>query len=178
MWSIAMIRRHWRNGCRNPRINHRSKSYVLLETGAIEKRRNSSTTTTLFSSIPERSAGIAAAPAFTVVYVASPQGTRVASVKGMYPRPLDDWRRPEKIDRSPTTELVGPGAIEPPTSCMPCKRSPSQAMASHGGAGTLPERARFIKKMNELRAPNDLCSAQTRQHLKFTQNCQCGVDGR
>ena len=43
--------------------------------------------------------------------------TPVTSVKGMCPRPLDDG------DMS--KNLVEPGGIEPPTSCMPCKRSPS-----------------------------------------------------
>src|ERR1700674_2678651 len=50
--------------------------------------------------------------------------TPVLTVKGWCPRPLDDGDAslPE-ID--PEQNLVEPGGIEPPTSCMPCKRSPS-----------------------------------------------------
>src|ERR1019366_8559076 len=51
--------------------------------------------------------------------------TPVASVKGMCPRPLDDGEAGLEIDRTETLKLVEPGGIEPPTSCMPCKRSPS-----------------------------------------------------
>ena len=45
-----------------------------------------------------------------------PKGIRtpVAAVKGQCPRPLDDGDL-----------LLELGGIEPPTSCMPCKRSPS-----------------------------------------------------
>jgi hypothetical protein len=50
--------------------------------------------------------------------------TPVLTVKGWCPRPLDDGdnRRKQSITLS---NLVEPGGIEPPTSCMPCKRSPS-----------------------------------------------------
>jgi hypothetical protein len=44
--------------------------------------------------------------------------------------------------------------------------------------GTLPERRQFVKKMNELRAPNDQSFGQSRLRLRFTQNCQGGIDGR
>ena len=49
-----------------------------------------------------------------------PKGIRtpVTAVKGRCPRPLDDG------DVLIET-VVEPGGIEPPTSCMPCKRSPS-----------------------------------------------------
>ena len=51
-----------------------------------------------------------------------PKGIRtpVAAVKGRCPRPLDDGDYAEIVGK-----LVEPGGIEPPTSCMPCKRSPS-----------------------------------------------------
>jgi hypothetical protein len=51
--------------------------------------------------------------------------TPVLTVKGWCPRPLDDGDAGLKIDHSSTSRLVEPGGIEPPTSCMPCKRSPS-----------------------------------------------------
>ena len=49
-----------------------------------------------------------------------PKGIRtpVTAVKGRCPRPLDDGDATNQI-------LVELGGIEPPTSCMPCKRSPS-----------------------------------------------------
>lgn len=49
-----------------------------------------------------------------------PKGIRtpVTAVKGQCPRPLDDG---DVIERH-VVELTG---IEPVTSCMPCKRSPS-----------------------------------------------------
>jgi hypothetical protein len=48
-----------------------------------------------------------------------PKGSRtpVAAVKGRCPRPLDDGDK--------YSDVVELGGIEPPTSCMPCKRSPS-----------------------------------------------------
>jgi hypothetical protein len=62
-------------------------------------------------------------PAFKI---GVPTGIRtpVLTVKGWCPRPLDDGdnRRKQSIGLS---NLVEPGGIEPPTSCMPCKRSPS-----------------------------------------------------
>ena len=57
--------------------------------------------------------------------------TPVASVKGKCPRPLDDGdvvtkrcfsRAAQNVRGAVLVELVG---IEPTTSCMPCKRSPS-----------------------------------------------------
>ena len=50
-----------------------------------------------------------------------PKGIRtpVAAVKGQCPRPLDDG------DKDVYLRFVELGGIEPPTSCMPCKRSPS-----------------------------------------------------
>jgi hypothetical protein len=49
--------------------------------------------------------------------------TPVLTVKGWCPRPLDDGDAGQQSIGS--TNLVEPGGIEPPTSCMPCKRSPS-----------------------------------------------------
>jgi hypothetical protein len=46
--------------------------------------------------------------------------TPVTAVKGRCPRPLDDG----DCERT-ARDLVELGGIEPPTSCMPCKRSPS-----------------------------------------------------
>ena len=56
----------------------------------------------------------------TIGFYGVPKGilTPVAAVKGQCPRPLDDGD-------AETPKLVEPGGIEPPTSCMPCKRSPS-----------------------------------------------------
>ena len=50
-----------------------------------------------------------------------PKGIRtpVTAVKGQCPRPLDDG------DADDPKRMVELGGIEPPTSCMPCKRSPS-----------------------------------------------------
>src|ERR1700736_6449918 len=48
----------------------------------------------------------------------------------------------------------------------------------HRRRGTLPDGDQFVKKMNELRAPNRLCAVQSSQRLDFTQNSQGGVDGR
>jgi hypothetical protein len=45
--------------------------------------------------------------------------TRVATLKGLCPRPLDDG------DAGSDTKMVELVGIEPTTSCMPCKRSPS-----------------------------------------------------
>src|ERR1700722_483072 len=44
--------------------------------------------------------------------------------------------------------------------------------------GTLPERGHFVKKMNDLRAPERLRPRQPGQRLGFAQNGQSGVDGR
>jgi hypothetical protein len=49
--------------------------------------------------------------------------TPVLTVKGWCPRPLDDGDN--RRNQSLSANLVEPGGIEPPTSCMPCKRSPS-----------------------------------------------------
>jgi hypothetical protein len=51
-----------------------------------------------------------------------PMGIRtpVTAVKGRCPRPLDDGDA-----LASRRDLVELGGIEPPTSCMPCKRSPS-----------------------------------------------------
>ena len=51
-----------------------------------------------------------------------PKGIRtpVTAVKGRCPRPLDDGDAKRQGGR-----MVELGGIEPPTSCMPCKRSPS-----------------------------------------------------
>ena len=51
-----------------------------------------------------------------------PKGIRtpVAAVKGQCPRPLDDGDT-----HFLNYLLVELGGLEPPTSCMPCKRSPS-----------------------------------------------------
>ena len=44
---------------------------------------------------------------------------------------------------------------------------------------TLPEAAQFVKKMNGLReTPDAECGAQSRQSLRFAQNCQRLVDWR
>jgi hypothetical protein len=52
--------------------------------------------------------------------------TPVLTVKGWCPRPLDDGDAGRKsMYKYPKSNLVEPGGIEPPTSCMPCKRSPS-----------------------------------------------------
>ena len=47
--------------------------------------------------------------------------TPVAAVKGRCPGPLDDG----DLKTASKWNLVELGGIEPPTSCMPCKRSPS-----------------------------------------------------
>ena len=44
--------------------------------------------------------------------------------------------------------------------------------------GTLPERGHFVKKMNDLGAPQGVCTRQPRQRLGFAQNGQGGIDGR
>lgn len=58
--------------------------------------------------------------------------TPVSTVKGWCPRPLDDGDAETVLrhsdDQAVTTIgqiVVEPGGIEPPTSCMPCRRSPS-----------------------------------------------------
>lgn len=54
--------------------------------------------------------------------------TPVATVKGLCPRPLDDgdsMHPSSTAGRGPLLDLVEPDGIEPSTSCMPCKRSPS-----------------------------------------------------
>ena len=52
--------------------------------------------------------------------------TPVLTVKGWCPRPLDDGDSEiDKQTKQSQSNLVEPGGIEPPTSCMPCKRSPS-----------------------------------------------------
>ena len=48
--------------------------------------------------------------------------TRVATVKGLCPRPLDDRDAAKQLKLNDLVELVG---FEPTTSCMPCKRSTS-----------------------------------------------------
>jgi hypothetical protein len=57
-----------------------------------------------------------------------PKGIRtpVAAVKGRCPRPLDDGDcRNLEIIITDINHLVEISGIEPLTSCMPCKRSPS-----------------------------------------------------
>ena len=56
--------------------------------------------------------------------VGVPMGIRtpVTAVKGRCPRPLDDG---DGLETNGGGKLVELGGIEPPTSCMPCKRSPS-----------------------------------------------------
>src|SRR6516162_9733628 len=59
-----------------------------------------------------------------------PKGIRtpVTAVKGRCPGPLDDGDgavQPWQLQRNTLILLVvEPGGIEPPTSCMPCRRSP------------------------------------------------------
>ncbi len=55
-----------------------------------------------------------------------PKGIRtpVTAVKGQCPRPLDDGDLKLSF-ASLNKVIVELGGIEPPTSCMPCKRSPS-----------------------------------------------------
>jgi hypothetical protein len=43
--------------------------------------------------------------------------------------------------------------------------------------GTLPDGVHFVKKMNGLRAPSSLGSAQAGERLWFTQNRQRCIDG-
>src|ERR1700722_18741868 len=43
--------------------------------------------------------------------------------------------------------------------------------------GTLPDRHQFVKKMKELRAPNDQSSRQSGLRFKLTQYGQSGIDG-
>jgi hypothetical protein len=43
--------------------------------------------------------------------------------------------------------------------------------------GTLPDRRQFVKKMKELRAPNDQRSRQSGLRFKFAQNGQRCIDG-
>ena len=59
-----------------------------------------------------------------------PKGIRtpVIAVKGRCPRPLDDGDvevRKKQTVIVMTADLVEPDGIEPTTSCMPCRRSPS-----------------------------------------------------
>nr|CEH49331.1 hypothetical protein XACLG97_4780007 [Xanthomonas citri pv. citri]CEH64088.1 hypothetical protein XAC3615_5910006 [Xanthomonas citri pv. citri] len=54
--------------------------------------------------------------------------TPVSTVKGWCPRPLDDGDAYQNLSCHSDglmSEVVEPGGIEPPTSCMPCRRSPS-----------------------------------------------------
>ena len=57
-------------------------------------------------------------------FIGVPKGIRtpVTAVKGRCPGPLDDG---DGASDPNSLILVEPGGIEPPTSCMPCKRSPS-----------------------------------------------------
>ena len=58
-----------------------------------------------------------------------PKGIRtpVIAVKGRCPRPLDDGDVEANVSIvfGATVDLVEPDGIEPTTSCMPCRRSPS-----------------------------------------------------
>src|SRR5205807_8533669 len=62
---------------------------------------------------------------FLFIFIGVPTGIRtpVTAVKGRCPRPLDD--RDFCCNDSGLVEVTG---IEPVTSCMPCKRSPSWAI--------------------------------------------------
>ena len=51
--------------------------------------------------------------------------TPVPTVKGLCPRPLDDEDKNGRSYTCPSKFLVEVSGIEPLTSCMPCKRSPS-----------------------------------------------------
>src|SRR5271156_191138 len=66
------------------------------------------------------------APTQQAFKIGVPTGIRtpVLTVKGWCPRPLDDGDAGRKKSNA-NNKLVEPGGIEPPTSCMPCKRSPS-----------------------------------------------------
>ena len=78
-----------------------------------------------------------------------PKGIRtpVTAVKGRCPRPLDDGDSGRFV-----MIVVELGGIEPPTSCMPCKRSPSGAIAprSRGLYG----RTQTLSRTSEI---DDLC---------------------
>ena len=72
-------------------------------------------------------AGVRLYPELPTFKIGVPTGIRtpVLTVKGWCPRPLDDGDAGLKNSNVPALKLVEPGGIEPPTSCMPCKRSPS-----------------------------------------------------
>jgi hypothetical protein len=90
-------------------------------------------------------------PAFKI---GVPTGIRtpVASVKGMCPRPLDDGDAGQKIDRKRET---GGARRDRTADLLHAMQALSQL--SYGPTwrrGTLPGGRQFVKKMNELRAPN------------------------
>jgi hypothetical protein len=103
--------------------------------------------------------------------------TPVLTVKGWCPRPLDDGDADQKkIERKQQT---GGARRDRTADLLHAMQALSQL--SYGPTwrrGTLPDGNQFVKKLNDLCAPNSPGLGQSSQSLGFSQNGQCGIDGR
>jgi hypothetical protein len=100
--------------------------------------------------------------------------TPVLTVKGWCPRPLDDGD-----NRRKQSTLQSGGARRDRTADL-LHAMQALSQLSYGPTwrrGTLPERAQFVKKLNDLRAPEGLHARQPGKRLDFAQYGQRGVDG-
>jgi hypothetical protein len=101
--------------------------------------------------------------------------TPVLTVKGWCPRPLDDG---DKSTKTINYSVKSGGARRDRTADL-LHAMQALSQLSYGPTwrrGTLPDRHQFVKKMKELRAPNDQSSGQSGLGFKFTQNCQGGIN--